>query len=288
MVKLGAVFPQTEIGSDPAAARDYVQAAEGLGYDYVLIYDHVLGANPDRPGGWTGVYTYETNFHEVFVLFGYFAAITQKIELCTGVIILPQRQTALVAKQAAEIDVLSNGRLRLGVGIGWNEVEYIGQNEDFSNRGKRIEEQVHVLRELWTKPLVKFEGEYHNIPDAGIKPLPVQRPIPIWFGGGADAVLRRMAKLGDGWIANSMPYEKLRANLENLHDYIEQAGRKPKQFGVDVRLTGSKTPQTEWGREVSKLQKLGVTHVGLETMKMGYTPEQHIDALRRFKSEVGG
>lgn len=287
MVKLGVVFPQTEIGPDPAAVRDYVQTAEGLGYDYLLIYDHVLGANPDRPGGWSGPYTHETLFHEVFVTFGYMAAITQRIELATGVLILPQRQTALVAKQAAEIDVLSGGRLRLGVGIGWNEVEYISQGEEFHNRGKRVEEQVTLLRELWTKPLVKFDGEYHHVPDAGLKPMPVQRPIPVWFGGGADTVLRRIARMGDGWMPNAIPFEKLRADLENLHDYLEHAGRKPKHFGVDVRISVAKTPQNEWVREANKLKKLGVTHLCVDTMRAGFTTlDQHLDAIKQFKAEV--
>jgi probable F420-dependent oxidoreductase len=288
MVKFGVVFPQTEIAPDAAAVRDYAQTAEGLGYDYLLAYDHVLGANPERPGGWRGPYTHESQFHEVFVLLGYLAAITERLELVTGVVILPQRQTALVAKQVTEIDILSGGRLRLGVGIGWNEVEYIGLNENFHNRGKRIEEQVTLLRELWTKPLVKFEGEFHTIPDAGIKPMPVQRPIPIWFGGGADVVLKRMARLGDGWITNPMPFEKLRADLENLHDYMEQAGRSPKKFGVDVRISVSKTPQNEWAREASHFEKLGITHLSFNTMGAGFTSlDQHLDALRRFKTEVG-
>jgi len=288
MTKLGVVFPQTEIGPDPTAVRDYAQAAEGMGYDYLLAYDHVLGANPDRPGGWSGPYTHETLFHEVFVLFGYLAGITQRLELVTGILILPQRQTALVAKQAAEIDVLSGGRLRLGVGIGWNEVEYIALNENFHNRGKRLEEQVALLRALWTKPLVTFQGEYHTIPDAGLKPMPLQRPIPVWFGGGADVALRRMARLGDGWIPNIMPFEKLRADLENVHDYLEQAGRSPKQFGVDVRLSVARTPQTEWVREANRLRKLGVTHIAVNTMRAGFTAlDQHLDALRRFQAEVG-
>lgn len=286
-MKLGVVFPQTEIGPDPAAVRDYVQTAEGLGYDYLMIYDHVLGANPDRPGGWSGPYTHETLFHEVFVAFGYMAAITERIELATGVLILPQRQTALVAKQAAEIDVLSGGRLRLGVGIGWNEVEYIAQGEDFHNRGKRVEEQVTLLRELWTKPLVTFEGAYHTVPDAGLKPMPVQRPIPVWFGGGADVVLRRIARMGDGWMPNAMPFEKLRSSLENLHDYLEQAGRSPKTFGVDVRISVSKTPQSEWVREKGRLGKLGISHLCVDTMRAGYTSlGQHLETLRRFKAEM--
>jgi probable F420-dependent oxidoreductase len=180
-MQIGVVFPQTEIGNDPAAIRDYAQAAVGLGFSHVLAYDHVLGANPQRPGGWSGPYTHLTPFHEVFVLFGYLAAVTHQLGLTAGVIILPQRQTALVAKQAASLDVLSGGRLRLGVGLGWNEVEYTSLNENFHNRGKRIEEQVELMRKLWTDPLVNFKGKWHTIPDAGLNPLPVQRP-PSRFG----------------------------------------------------------------------------------------------------------
>ena len=167
-MKIGVVFPQTEIGNDPLVIRDYAQTAEGLGYSHLLAYDHVLGANPQRPGGWSGPYTYQTPFHEVFVLLSYLAGVTQKLELVTGIVILPQRQTALVAKQTASLDVLSGGRLRLGVGLGWNEVEYAALNEDFHDRGKRMEEQVALLRRLWTEPLVDFKGTWHTIPDAGI------------------------------------------------------------------------------------------------------------------------
>lgn len=288
-MKLGVVFPQMEIGADPISVRDYVQTAEGLGYDYLNIYDHVLGANPERPGGWSGPYTHKTSFHEVMVVLGFMAAVTERIELVTSIIILPQRQTALVAKQTAEVDVLSNGRLRLGVGIGWNEVEYISLNENFRNRARRMEEQITVLRELWTKPLVTFEGKYHNIPDAGLLPMPVQQPIPIWFGGRADAALRRMARLGDGWITNPTPFEKLRADLENLHDYIEQAGRKPKSFGVDVRFGYAQKPEMGWVKEAARLEKIGVTHLCINTMGAGFTSlSQHLDAIREFKAVMAG
>src|SRR5215475_4882888 len=198
-MEIGVVFPQTEIGHDPIAVRDYAQTAEGLGFSHIDVYDHVLGANPNRPGGWSGPYTHESSFLEIFVLLSYFAALTQKLILSTNIVILPQRQTALAAKQAATIDVLSNGRMRFGIALGWNEVEYIALNENFKNRARRIEEQVEVLRLLWTQPLVQFNGRWHHIPDAGIKPLPIQRPIPIWFGGTADAALERAARLADGW-----------------------------------------------------------------------------------------
>jgi len=199
-MKIGVVFPQTEFPSDPLAIRDFAQAAEALGYQHLLAYDHLLGANPDREGGWSGPYTYLDPFQEPLTLFSYLAGLTDHLAFISGIIILPQRETVLFAKQAATLDVLSQGRLRLGVAIGWNEVEYIAQNKDFHNRGARIEEQVQVLRKLWTQELVTFEGQWHTILDAGLNPLPLQRPIPLWFGGHADPVLRRVATQGDGWL----------------------------------------------------------------------------------------
>jgi len=287
-MKFGVVFPQTEIGADPSAIRAYAQTAESLGYDYLLTYDHVLGANPERPGGWRGPYTYKDMFHEPLVLFGYLAGLTQRIELVTGIIILPQRQTALVAKQAAEVDILSGGRMRLGVGLGWNQVEYQSLGEEFTNRGKRVEEQVTLLRELWTKPLVTLEGEYHTIPDAGINPLPLRRPIPIWCGGTADAVLERMARLADGWIANQTTPEKFRMAVEKLRGYLSQAGREPHTFGLDMRIALKTTPRDQWGKEVEVWRGLGVTHLCFNTMGAGLTSvQQHIDAIRDFKTEIG-
>src|SRR5689334_14487443 len=190
---VGVVFPQTEIGADPAGVRAYAQAAQDMEFSHLVVYDHVLGADTSAYPGWSGPYTSETMFHEVFVLFGYLAAAAPKLELVTSVVILPQRQTALVAKQAAEIDVLTGGRFRLGVGIGWNFVEYEGLNENFKNRGRRFEEQIEVMRKLWTEPVITFEGQYHKITAAGINPLPIQRPIPIWIGGSAEAALKRAA-----------------------------------------------------------------------------------------------
>ena len=205
-MQIGAIFPQTEIGQDPGVIREYAQAVEELGYGHLLAFDHVLGADTSTRPDWRGPYTSKTMFHEPLVLYGYLAAITQRIELVTGIIILPQRQTALVAKQAAEVDVLSGGRLRLGVGIGWNDVEYEALGENFHNRGRRSEEQVELLRELWTKEAVTFEGRWHRVTAAGINPLPVQRPIPLWFGSGpTDAALQRIARLGDGWFPQFRP-----------------------------------------------------------------------------------
>jgi probable F420-dependent oxidoreductase len=285
-MKLGAVFPQTEIGADPVVLRDYVQTVEGLGYDYLMIYDHVLGANPDRPGGWSGPYTYLTQFHEPFVLYGWMAALTQRLELATGVIILPQRQTALVAKQTAQISVLSGGRFRLGVGVGWNVVEYEGLGQDFHARGKRVEEQVTLLRELWTKPLVNFNGTFDKVPDAGLNPLPAQ-PIPIWFGGNADVALRRSARMGDGWMPNSMTLPELRVHLATLRRYLTEAGRNPEGFGVDFRMSVSRTPQSEWASDAAQLAEMGVTHVAINTMGVGYNNLQdHLTAIKNFKTAL--
>jgi len=286
-MRYGVVFPQTEIGDDPGAVREYAQAIEGMGYEYLLAYDHVLGADTSVRPNWTGPYTAETNFHEPFVLFGYLAGITKTIELVTGIIILPQRQTALVAKQAAEVDVLSGGRLRLGIGIGWNDVEYEALNEDFHNRGKRSEEQVAVLRELWTKPVVTFESEWHHINAAGLKPLPVQRPIPIYFGGGrTDGVLRRIAKLGDGWMPQARPDDEGRALVEKFRTFVAEAGRDPADVGLDARVSVLDGMDVALSN-AEKWDDMGACYVGVNTMKAGFTSrDQHLNALREFKGSA--
>lgn len=280
----GVVFPQTEIGTDPALIRDYAQVAEGLGYQHILIYDHVIGANPASRPGWRPPYSHRDIFHEPFVLFGYLAGLTQKIELVTGIIILPQRQTVLVAKQAAALDVLSGGRLRLGVGIGWNPVEYEALGENFKNRGRRSEEQVEVMRKLWTQELVTFEGNWHKITDAGLNPLPIQRPIPIWFGGTDDRALRRLARLGDGWFSLLAPDDKCRAAIEKVRASAREAGRDPDRIGIEGRIGFGQGSAETWMKDIAAWKNLGATHLSLNTMKAGLgTPAAHIDAIRRFK-----
>ncbi|MGZ9225430.1 MAG: LLM class F420-dependent oxidoreductase [Anaerolineales bacterium] len=282
-MRIGVVFPQTEIGSDPAAIRDYAQTAEGLGFTHVLAYDHVLGANPDRPEGFNGPYTYQTPFHEVFVLFSYLAGLTQQLEFVTGVLILPQRQTALVAKQAASLDVLSGGRLRLGVGLGWNKVEYLGLNENFHNRGKRIEEQVMLLRQLWAEPLVDFKGEWHTIPDAGINPLPVQRPIPIWFGGRDERAIRRAARLADGWLPNQRSLAEAKPSLALISRFLEEAGRSRSEFGLEPRLAYGAGDPKIWEMAVQDWMAEGATHLSFNTMGSGFkAPQEHIQAIQKF------
>lgn len=287
-MKIGVIFPQTEFKPDPIAVRDYAQAVEDLGYTHMHAYDHILGANPERPGGWTGPYTFHHSFFEPFVLFSYLAGLTHSIEFATGILILPQRQTAVVAKQAATLDILCNGRLRLGVGIGWNGVEYTALGENFHNRGKRMEEQVALLRMLWTQPLVKFEGRWHNIPDAGLNPLPVQRPIPIWFGGTDDRALQRMARIGDGWMMNIRTIEPAQPKLDKLTHYLEGAGRERDSFGLEPRLNMNLIKQDEWLSFIHTWEGMGATHLTVNTMGCGYeTTSAHIEALKQFAEIIG-
>ena len=284
-MKLGVVFPQTEIGTDPSVIRDYAQTAEGLGYTHLVAYDHVLGASAEHRPDWGDRYTSEHTFHEPFVLFGYLAGLTKRIELVTGVIILPQRQTVLVAKQAAALDVLSGGRLRLGIGIGWNPVEYEALGENFKNRGRRSEEQVEVMRKLWTQELVTFEGEWYKITDAGLNPLPIQRPIPIWFGGGHDQTLRRVARLGDGWFPLLGPDDKCRAMIEKIRAYTGEAGRDPRSVGIEGRIMVGQGSPEQWTKEIQAWKELGATHVTANTMKAGLSsPSGHVEAIRRFRA----
>jgi len=289
-MRVGVVFPQTEIGTDPVAIRDFAQAVEEMGYDHLLAYDHVLGADVTHRPGWLG-YTSEDMFHEVLVLFGYLAAVTRRLELVTGILILPQRQTALVAKQAAEVDVLSDGRLRLGVGLGWNSVEYEALGMDFRRRGAAIEEQIHVLRLLWTQPVVTFHGRRHRITAAGINPLPVQRPIPIWMGGESDAAIRRTARLADGWFPGGtlrtererLPQQDRAEQVERLRRYAREAGRDPTAIGLEGRIAIAGSTPDRWRQEVERWRGLGATHVSVVTMRAGLTtPQAHLDAVRRF------
>ena len=287
-MKFGMVYPQTEIGNDPIVIRDYAQMAEALGFSHILAYSHVLGANPDRPGGWLGPYTYQHAFHEPLVLFSFMASVTRKIEFATGVIILPQRQTALFAKQAATLDVLSGGRLRVGIGIGWNQVEYIALNEDFHNRGKRVEEQIELLRLLWTQPLVDYSGRWHTVPDAGLNPLPVQRPIPIWFGGHHEKVLKRMARMGDGWLTNFKVPQDAKPALDLLDQYLEEAGRNRDEFGLEARLLYNDGRAESWQGLIEGWQAAGATHISFNTMGHGFEkPLDHLQAIKTIATELG-
>ncbi|MDA1329657.1 MAG: LLM class F420-dependent oxidoreductase [Chloroflexi bacterium] len=286
-MRIGVVYPQTEFPPDPSVAREYAQTAENLGYHHLLAYDHVLGANPDRPGGWHGPYTHTDPFLEPFTLFSFLAGLTQRIEFATGILILPQRQTALVAKQAAMVDVLSNGRLRLGVGIGWSAVEYEALNQNFRTRGRRVEEQIEVLNRLWTEPLVTFSGRWHTLSDAGINPMPVQQPIPIWLGGHHENVLRRVAKYGAGWMPNYRTAAEVFPQLDKLDGYLEEAGRNRADIGLEARLHYSDGEEV-WQERLAEWQAVPATHITINTMRAGLqSPQEHISAITRFAEIVG-
>jgi probable F420-dependent oxidoreductase len=285
-LRIGVVFPQTEIGDDPVLVRDFAQTAEGLGYAHLLVFDHVLGAGLARRPDWRGAYHAGDAFHEPFVLFGYLAGLTERIELVTGVLVLPQRQTALVAKQAAEVDVLSGGRLRLGVGVGWNDVEYQALGEDFHDRGRRIEEQIVLLRALWTEPVVDFQGRWHRVPDAGLNPLPAQRPIPVWLGGQAEPVLRRTGAMGDGWFPQMLPDNDAADMLERLRGYAADAGRDPDHIGVEPRVEKRYGDPSQWPALIDGWRELGATHMGVSTRGLGLTGAEHVAAIERLHREL--
>jgi probable F420-dependent oxidoreductase len=266
-MRIGVVFPQTEIGADAGAVRAYATRVEELGYRHVLAYDHVVGADPAVHAGWQGPYDVTTTFHEPMVLFGYLAGITS-LELVTGIIILPQRQTALVAKQAAEVDLLSGGRFRLGVGLGWNAVEYEALGQDFSSRGRRAEEQVDLLRRLWTEPSISFHGSYDRVTGAGLAPLPVQRPIPIWFGAQSDRAYRRAGRLADGWFPQVPPGPKLDEARSVVERAAVDAGRDPGRIGMEGRVSWQGSPEKLAGH-VAAWRDADATHVSVNTMGAG-------------------
>ena len=288
-MQLGAIFPQTEIGADPAGVRDFAQAAEAMGYEHLLVFDHVLGADASQHANWDRPYRHTDMFHEPFVLFGYLAALTETIQMTTGILILGQRQTALVAKQAAEVDVLTGGRLRLGIGIGWNHVEYEALGENFRNRGRRSEEQIKLLRELWTKDVVDFNGRYHRVSHAGINPRPVQQTIPIWFGGGDDRVVRRIGQLGDGWFPQFQPDSAGQERIAQMRQYARDAGRDPAAIGIEGRINIADGDPDSWNKQAAAWDEVGATHLSVNTMRAGIKgPDQHIEAIRRFKEAVAG
>jgi probable F420-dependent oxidoreductase len=287
-MRIGVTFPQTELGGDAGAVRTYGQRVEELGFTHILAYDHVLGADPEVHQGWAGPYDVRTTFHEPLVMFGYLAAVTTTLELVTGVIILPQRQTALVAKQAAEVDLLSDGRLRLGIGLGWNAVEYEALGEDFSNRGRRSEEQVEVMRRLWTEQSVTLDGRYHTITGAGLAPLPIQRPIPVWFGAASERAYERAGRLGDGWFPMVPPGH----GLEEARDAVERAavaaGRDPAALGMEGRVDWS-NGRDAVAEGLRAWAAAGATHVSINTMGAGLAGvDGHLAALEAAAADYLG
>ncbi|BBX64314.1 LLM class F420-dependent oxidoreductase [Mycobacterium saskatchewanense] len=284
-MRIGVVFPQTELGGDPAVLRAYGQRVEELGFTHILAYDHVVGADPRVHQGWHGPYDIDSTFHEPFVMFGYLAAATT-VELVTGVIILPQRQSVLVAKQAAEVDLLTGGRFRLGIGLGWNAVEYEALGEDFSNRGRRSEEQVELMRRLWTERSVTFDGRYHTVTGAGLAPPPTQRPIPVWFGAASDRALERAGRLGDGWFPMMGPGPGLDHARERVRSAAVAAGRDADALGMEGRVNWTGDFEKA-GADVAAWDAAGATHLSVNTMNAGLTTvDDHLAALERFTGVV--
>jgi len=292
-MQLGALLPLGDIGGDPATVREYAQAAEAIGYGFVEAPDHVLGASEASASeaGRTGAGLY----HDPFVLFGYLAGCTQKLGFSTGVLILPQRQTVLVAKQAASLDVLCGGRFRLGIGVGWNEVEFTGLNENFHNRGRRSEEQVQVMQKLWAEEHVTFHGKWHTIEDAGINPRPASGKVPVWFGGHHERTIERIAKWGDGWMPNAYPADQSALDIfSTLRKLTEQAGRDPAAVGIEVWTSMGSGSESDWAKEAQFWKRAGATHLCLTTTfhrrhhhrLAGHTLSDHVAALKRFQNAV--
>jgi probable F420-dependent oxidoreductase len=289
-MRFGVALSHPDLGTDPGFLKEYAQAAEGAGFDHLLAAEHVVGGHPDRAGG-EKVHTYDIGYHEPFVLFGFLGAITSRLELVTSILILPQRQTVLVAKQAAELDLLTGGRLRLGVGVGRNWMEYEALNEDFTNRGERIEEQVEVLRRLWSQELVTFEGRWHHLDRIGLNPMPVQRPIPIWMGSFVgrvvEKVIRRIARLADGWFPQMSPGD-LAPVAERLRGYAAEAGRDPASIGIECGISVKRDDDPErWIERAEAYRALGATHLRVITAGGGFTtPQEHLGAALKWIDAV--
>jgi probable F420-dependent oxidoreductase len=285
-MQISAWFPTRDIGTDPVRIRDWAQAAEELGYDHIEVPDHVFGAT--ARDGWSPRYNEQDAFHETFVTLGFLAGVTTTIGLASGVLILPQRQTGVVAKQATQVDILSGGRLRLGVGVGWNHVEYEALNEDWKSRGTRQREQVEVLKKLWCDDLVTYQGRFHQFTEVNITPRPVQRPIPVWFGGSSDAVVKRAAQIGDGWMPIMAPDHEAEAKLEQLRNHLSDCGRDTSAFGIEGWLRMDKADPDEWSVAAEGWRKLGADIVMLYPMYRIPNLDDQIETLRRFKEVVSG
>jgi probable F420-dependent oxidoreductase len=289
-MQLGALIPFGDTGGDPSQVSEFALALEDMGYDFLEAPDHVLGGKPEP-----NTTAADALFHDPFVLLSYLAGITKKLEFSTGVLILPQRQTALVAKQAACLDVLSGGRFRLGIGVGWNPVEFTGLNENFHNRGRRSEEQVQVMQSLWKDQYVDFKGRYHTIDNAGINPRPASGRIPVWYGGHHEHTLPRIAKWGDGWMPNAYPPDQSALDIfATLRRLTEEAGRDPAAVGIEVWTSCGNTSEADWRNEVAFWKKAGATHICLTTTFhrrhhhriKGHTLADHLAALKRYHAAV--
>jgi probable F420-dependent oxidoreductase len=285
-LSIGVVFPQTEIGTDTETIAEYARVADDLGFDHLLAYEHVLGVDPGANPDWNGSFDYDDTFHDPLTLYSHLAAVTEEITFVTGVLVLPQRQTALVAKQAAQLDLLSGGRLRLGVANGWNEPEYVAMGADFDSRADRIEEQIRVLRRLWTEESVEFEGEYHSLPGVGIRPGPAQERVPVWLGGMAPAVLDRVARVGDGWIPELDPGDRAEVFFDRLGNRLRAHDRDPADVGVQARLKVDPGDPEAWIAGVEFWGDLGAEYVAINPLYNGLSGTEHTDFLATVGEEL--
>lgn len=285
-MEIGVVFPQTELGGDRGAVRAYGQAVADLGYAHLAAYDHVLGADTAVHGDIGGPYDVHDTFHEPLMLFAYLAGFTE-LRFATSILIGPQRQTALLAKQAAELDILCGGAFRLGLGIGWNRVEYEALGHSFADRGAFLEEQVGVLRQLWTQESVTVDTRFHHISAAGLAPLPVQRPIPIWVGAFAPAALRRVGRIADGWFPQARPGGGLAEALEIVAEGARAAGRDPSTIAFEGRVDYNAGDPERVAEHAARWREAGASHVSVNTMRAGLEGvEAHIAALSRVAALV--
>lgn len=293
-MKIGVVFPQTEISSDPAVIKEFAQGIEDLGFNHLLAYDHVIGKNTANIPDWNMPYSHQSSFQEPLMLFSFLAGVTSHLSFVTSVIILPQRQTALVAKQAANLDIYCGGRLRLGVGIGWNKVEFDALNEQFDNRARRMEEQIEYLRHCWTEESFIYKSAYHSMDNGGINPLPVQRPIPVWIGGFSEAAMKRAARIGDGWIPYAISADAAESTLQTFRTLVMAEGRDAASVPVENIIFMGKTladpvrTAEEAAKDARLWQSAGVDYVSLDTMGANLRGvSEHLDTFERFKQALG-
>jgi probable F420-dependent oxidoreductase len=285
-MEIGVIFPQTELGGDRGAVRAYGTAASALGYSHLAAYDHVVGGDTAVLGDLGGPYDVHTTFHEPLLLFSYLAAFTN-LHFATSILIGPQRQTALLAKQAAELDLLSGGQFRLGLGIGWNRVEYEALGQPFAERGAILEEQIEVLRQLWTQESVTIDGRFHHITAAGLAPLPVQRPIPIWIGASVPAALRRVGRLADGWFPMARPGGTLESALEIVAEGAREVGRDPAGIQFEGRVNYTPEDPDLMAVHAERWRGAGASHISLNTMGAGLqSVDAHINAISLFASQL--
>lgn len=285
-MQLGAVFSNAEVGGSVGAIRDWAQGLQDLGYDFAVVADHVVGADPAAYPDLPRVFPIETRLHEPLTLFAFLAGAAPKLGFLSSVVILPQRQTALVAKQAAEVDVLSGGNLRLGVGIGWNPVEFTALGANFQNRARRFEEQIAVLRQLWTERAVTFVGRYHDLRAVGLNPMPVQRPIPLWIGAAAEPAVKRACAIGDGYLPLAPLEGGWQATMDKVHAWLQEAGRDPSSFGVEGRLNAATGTPDDWSKSIEMWRGFGASHLSVGTQGLGGVDAQ-LQRLREVKAIIG-